>query len=157
MVSHTKIKNGIAICAVIALLSVGACTESNYLIPVGNWTFQGTNYTPTTTLDTGRTLTASTATDSQQISFHFSNPPVAGGSYAIVSPSDTSVGNYVSIKMVLGGGAYHYASTGKTPTPATVSMSFDKLSISVKGSVEMVNTANSSDSAAITYLFVNQQ
>ncbi len=144
----------------VTLLMITSCTKNNN--PGGSWTFQSATYNTAscTTSSASATLTVSNtstpAINSVSMVFSFFNGlPTTNGTYTVLNANSHILlpsGNWVVINASMGEAMtqqYYSTGGGNGPQKLSVTMNNGKISISGSG-IELANTANPSDSSALT-------
>ena len=142
----------------MGMLIICSCHKAPPSAPGGSWTFKGISYTATSCIGND-SIFYLTATDSTASGFagsvtvaFYSTLPVNNGTYTVVYGSSPNQPTQVAIITTIGssvGGLNYQSTSGNGNQTVRVSVSNGEISLTGSG-IEMVNTSNASDSAALS-------
>jgi hypothetical protein len=152
---------------IISLLIATSCRKSNTAATLqgGTWTFNAATYNATSCVaaPASAAINASgrSSANTFTLSFNFLNGyPTSSGNYTVINGHNTSTlpfSNLVMINATISGASSaSYYSSGSGTGSVSVDVVNGKLSLSGTG-IEMLNTANTSDSSALSFNITQTQ
>ncbi len=144
---------------IMALLFASSCSKNTSGTASNSWSFKSVNYTASTCIGTGNTLTATflsgTNPGTLSVTFYGSLLPITGGTDTVSPGLILNAANHVLVQASVGSTYYNSTAGNGNETVSVSVASNGKLTISGSGIV-LANTLSQADSSTVSFSMTQQ-